>query len=179
MPWVFGLLQRRRDPIGAGGRPNLNAAIDRGRRPRIAQVISALGEGGTVHSYPVVQRRTATGLEIYSIKILAKVSALIATNDNTARMCVETKQFQDLKRSLGQLFQQPAFCVEQIQVVESVPLTLIDKLGRIPRQKGERILWLYIAVVGFRIQDAQSLPRFSIVGCEIATLLGTGHLHYI
>ena len=130
-----------------------------------------------MHAYAVVEEGAATGFEIDGVEVLADVSALVAANDDAAGAGVETEEFEHLKLTGGELLEQLAFGVEEVEVVEAVALALVDELVFVPRQEGERVLGLDETLVGFGVEHPESCAGVGVVGDEVAALLRTRHFH--
>ena len=161
------------------GAANNDVAVGGGRRPGVAQQGTARRELGAVHAYAVVEEGATTGFEIDGVEVLANVSALVAADDDAAGAGVETEEFEHFKLTGGELLEQLAFGVEEVEVVEAVALALVDELVVIPRQESEGILRFYKSLVSFCVECLETLAGGGIVSHEVATLLTARHLHNV
>ena len=179
---AYGLLA-----VGGGG--NVDDARHVGSRPVVQQVRARGGELRVVHAQSVVYRSQLAVGDAHLIQIALQGRLFGGGDDDFLLLGVEAEDalHEPFARSEGlhlierdmvavgfvfyPLYLCFYLCVEQIEMVVSVLLALIDELGIIPGQENDGLLRLHVLGMFLLIKGIHQFARLGIVLAELAVVL--------
>ena len=124
--------------------------------------------------------------------------AFYGCEDDFFTLCVESQDVADQPVAFGQLFDFAGLeisttvgavisftfhvsCIgiKEIKMVVAVTLTLIDELGRVPRQKYDCVLRLHVFRMHFFVENAHRLSCFCVILAKFGVVLVTVYFNQV